>query len=151
MAAIVWQVPRQMFAAVRAAIYIVAKHRHTNICKRTVRPFFVLSQSGQQRKQMGLNIVGIWYLNFVSSKKREKKAWLFWREKKNRQYAQQSQELFVKWLSHLSLIVFRSAKDDFTSPSQLKGFFKTVRLKAKAPKTAAEENFSNIPCSESPL
>lgn len=79
MAAILWQVPRQMFAAVRGAIYIVAKHRHTNICKRTVRPFFVLSQSGQQRKQMGLNTAGVWYLNFVSSKKRAKKALLFQR------------------------------------------------------------------------
>lgn len=72
MAAILWQVPRQMFAAARAAIYIIVKHRHANICKRTASPpaplfFFVLSQSGQQRKQMGLNVVGVWYLNFVSS------------------------------------------------------------------------------------
>lgn len=92
MAAILWQVPRQMFAAVRAAIYIVAKHRHTHICKSTVRPFFVLSQCGQQRKQMGLNIVGVWYLNFVSSKKRKKKAFITLKGKENREYTQQSQE-----------------------------------------------------------
>lgn len=39
MAAILWQVPQQMFAAVRAAIYIAVKHRHANICKRTASPF----------------------------------------------------------------------------------------------------------------
>lgn len=39
MATILWQVPQQMFAVVRAAIYIVVKHRHANICKRTVGPF----------------------------------------------------------------------------------------------------------------
>lgn len=53
-----WQVPQQMFAVPRAAIYIVVKHRHPNICKkRTVSPFW--SQSDQRNKQMGLNLPAI--------------------------------------------------------------------------------------------
>lgn len=40
MATLVWQVPRQMFAVARAAIYITVQHRHANICKkRTGGPF----------------------------------------------------------------------------------------------------------------
>lgn len=39
MATILWQVPQQMFALARAAIYIMVKHRHANICKRTLGPF----------------------------------------------------------------------------------------------------------------
>lgn len=41
MATILWQVPQQMFAIARAAIYIVVKHRHANICKRTVGRFLL--------------------------------------------------------------------------------------------------------------
>ena len=66
MATILWQVPQQMFAVARAAIYIVVKHRHANICKRTVGSF-VRSQSDQQYKQMGLNLLGIGYLKFEIS------------------------------------------------------------------------------------
>lgn len=91
MATILWQVPRQMFAAVRAAIYIAVKHRHANICKRTVSPFFVQSQSGQLYKQMGLNVSRFWYPNFISSKEAKKKAYCS-AGKKNKKCAQQSWE-----------------------------------------------------------
>lgn len=89
MATILWQVPQQMFAAVRAAIYITVKHRHANICKRTVSPFFFQSQSGQLYKQMGLNTLRFWYLNFISSKKTKK---TYCSAGKNKKCAKQSWE-----------------------------------------------------------
>lgn len=59
MATVVWQVPRQMFAVARAAIYITVQHRHANICKKGQGALFVPSQCGHRQKQMGLNILGI--------------------------------------------------------------------------------------------
>lgn len=106
MAAILWQVPRQMFAAVRAAIYIVAKHRHANICKRTV------SQKWSTTQTDGIKHCGslVPELCFILKKRERRKALLFC-QGKNREYAQQSQELLVNGFSLLSLIVFRSAKE----------------------------------------
>lgn len=63
MATMLWQVPQQMFAVACAAIYIVAKHRRANICKRTVA-LFVGSHSDHKHKQMGLNLLGTIHLNF---------------------------------------------------------------------------------------
>lgn len=107
MAAILWQVPRQMFAAVRAAIYIVAKHRHANICKRTV------SQKWSTTQTDGIKHCGslVPELCFILKKERGEKLYYSARGKKNREYAQQSQELLVNGFSLLSLIVFRSAKE----------------------------------------
>lgn len=73
MAAILWQVPRQMFAAVRTAIYIVAKHRHANICKRTV------SQKWSTTQTDGIKHCGnlVPELCFILKKRERRKALLF--------------------------------------------------------------------------
>lgn len=106
MAAILWQVPRQMFAAVRAAIYIVAKHRHANICKRTVSQKWSTTQT-DGIKRCGCLVPELCFI----LKKREEKSFIILPGEKNREYAQQSQELLVNGFSLLSLIVFRSAKE----------------------------------------
>lgn len=64
MATILWQVPQQMFAVARTAIYITVKHRDTQIFAKGQWALFVGSQSDHQNKQMGLNLLAIRQQNF---------------------------------------------------------------------------------------
>lgn len=103
MAAILWQVPRQMFAAVRAAIYIVAKHRHANICKRTASPFlfFFLSQKWSTTHTDGIKRCGSLVPELCFIQTDRKKALLFCRGGRGGGYAQQSQFLVKRILPSL--------------------------------------------------
>lgn len=105
MAAILWQVPQQMCAAVCAAIYIVAKHRHTNICKST--PFFCSQSKWSTAQTDGIKHCG--------SLEPELCCILKERQKKEgggvRKYVQQSRVFSERNLSYLRLMVSRSAKE----------------------------------------
>lgn len=92
MAAILWQVPRQMFAAVRAAIYIVAKHRHTHICKSTVRTLFCSESKWSTAQTDGIKYCGSLVPELCFIQKERKKAFIIQKGKENRKYIQQSQE-----------------------------------------------------------
>lgn len=133
MAAILWQVPRQMFAAVRAAIYIVAKHRHANICKRTV------SQKWSTTQTDGIKHCGslVPELCFIL-KKREEKSFIILPGKKQGIRSTKSGVVSEWILPSLPNCVQKCKR--MISPLHLsrRGSLWAAWLKARTPKAAAQ-------------
>lgn len=150
MAAILWQVPRQMFAAVRAAIYIVAKHRHANICKRTVSQKWPTTQT-DGIKRCGRLVPELCFI----LKKREKKSFIILQRKKPGIRSTKSGVVSERILPSFPNCVQKCKRNDLACASESQGFFMSCTAKSKdaqnSSPSAAEENFSNILRRDSPL